>query len=88
MRVHAEREVGAPPNAVFAFLADLENHWGLAADWVQVRALHRDDHGPARTSRGSWSRATAAAARSSGWAPRCSASGRSIGSCGRSSVAG
>ena len=43
MRVHAEREVGAPPNAVFAFLADLENHWGLAADWVQVRALHRAD---------------------------------------------
>jgi len=28
MRVHAEREVGAPPDMVFAFLADLENHWG------------------------------------------------------------
>jgi hypothetical protein len=34
------------------------------------------------------SRATAAAARSSEWAPRRNASGRSIGSCGSSSVAG
>ena len=51
MRVHAEREVAAPPDVVFAFLADLENHWELAADWVQVRALHRVDHGPARGGR-------------------------------------
>jgi uncharacterized protein YndB with AHSA1/START domain len=51
MRVHAEREVGAPPDVVFAFLADLENHWELAADWVQVRALDRVDHGPARGAR-------------------------------------
>jgi uncharacterized protein YndB with AHSA1/START domain len=51
MRVHAEREVGAPPDVVFAFLADLENHWELAAGWVQVRALHRVDHGPARGAR-------------------------------------
>ena len=65
MRVHAQRAVGAPPDVVFAFLADLVNHWDLAADWVQVRALDRVDHGPAR-----------------------GASGRSIWSCGRSSVAG
>jgi uncharacterized protein YndB with AHSA1/START domain len=51
MRVHAEREVGAPPDVVFAFLADLENHWELAANWVQVRALDRVDHGPARGAR-------------------------------------
>jgi uncharacterized protein YndB with AHSA1/START domain len=51
VRVHAEREVAAPPDAVFAFLADLENHWALAAHWVEVRALDRVDHGPARGGR-------------------------------------
>jgi uncharacterized protein YndB with AHSA1/START domain len=46
--IGASRRVEASPEAVFAFLADLENHWALAADWVQVRHLERIDGGPAR----------------------------------------
>jgi Polyketide cyclase / dehydrase and lipid transport len=43
--------VGAPPEAVFGFLATLENHWKLAGRWVEVVSI--DDgsgrvriHGP------------------------------------------
>ena len=46
--VRAARRVGADPEAVFAFLSDLENHWELTADWVQVRSLNRTDDGHAR----------------------------------------
>jgi uncharacterized protein YndB with AHSA1/START domain len=49
--VSATREIDAPPADVFAFLADLENHWALAADWVEVVALDRVDGGPARGGR-------------------------------------
>jgi uncharacterized protein YndB with AHSA1/START domain len=45
--VTAARRVPAPPEEVFAFLADLENHWALASDWVEVRALDRDGDGRA-----------------------------------------
>jgi uncharacterized protein YndB with AHSA1/START domain len=51
MKVHAEREVAVPPEDVFAFLADLENHWELTAHWVEVRALDRNGGGPARGGR-------------------------------------
>ena len=45
----AERVVGASPQAVFAFLADLENHWLLADRFVEVLTLERPpDGGPAR----------------------------------------
>lgn len=50
-RIEATRVVGAPPEAVFGFLARLENHWVLAGRWVEVVAI--DDgsgrvriHGP------------------------------------------
>jgi uncharacterized protein YndB with AHSA1/START domain len=46
--VRAARRVGADPEAVFAFLSDLENHWELTADWVRVRSLNRTDDGHAR----------------------------------------
>jgi uncharacterized protein YndB with AHSA1/START domain len=46
--VTASRLVEADPATVFAFLADLENHWELASDWVEVRALDRNGGGPAR----------------------------------------
>ena len=46
--VRAARRVGADPEAVFAFLSDLENHWELTADWVQVRSLNRTHDGDAR----------------------------------------
>jgi uncharacterized protein YndB with AHSA1/START domain len=49
--VSASRELAAPPDVVFAFLADLENHWMLASDWVEVVALDRVDGGPARGGR-------------------------------------
>jgi uncharacterized protein YndB with AHSA1/START domain len=49
--VRAARRVAAAPETVFAFLADLENHWVLAADWVEVRSLDRSGEDPARGAR-------------------------------------
>jgi hypothetical protein len=39
--VEAAALVNAPPEAVFGFLADLENHWRLAGRFVEVVDLHR-----------------------------------------------
>lgn len=39
MDLRAEAVVRAPREAVFAFLADLENHWRLAQPFVQVLEL-------------------------------------------------
>src|SRR3954447_20245836 len=51
MRIEASRVVAASPEAVFSFLASLENHWKLAGRWVEVVSI--DDgsgrvriHGP------------------------------------------
>jgi len=51
MRIEASRVVPAAPEAVFAFLAKLENHWKLTGRWVE--AITIDDgsgrvriHGP------------------------------------------
>jgi uncharacterized protein YndB with AHSA1/START domain len=41
MHIAAERVVAAPPEAVFGFLADLENHWLLADRFVDVLSLER-----------------------------------------------
>ncbi len=35
----ASADVGAPADEVFAFLADLRNHWRLAGPWIEVVAL-------------------------------------------------
>jgi hypothetical protein len=40
-RIAAERVVAAEPPDVFAFLADLENHWLLADRFVDVLSLER-----------------------------------------------
>jgi uncharacterized protein YndB with AHSA1/START domain len=37
--IEASRTVAATPEAVFAFLAHLENHWKLAGRWVEVVAI-------------------------------------------------
>jgi uncharacterized protein YndB with AHSA1/START domain len=42
-RIEAERVVATTPEAVFAFLSKLENHWQLAGRWVEVIDL--DDGG-------------------------------------------
>jgi hypothetical protein len=36
----ASAEVRAPVDEVFAFLADLGNHWRLASRWIEVVTLH------------------------------------------------
>src|SRR4051794_27083002 len=51
MRIEASRVVAAAPEAVFVFLADLENHWKLAGRWVEPIAIDHDSgtvrlHGP------------------------------------------
>ena len=33
--------IPAPPPLVFAFLADLENHWHLADRFIEIRSLER-----------------------------------------------
>jgi uncharacterized protein YndB with AHSA1/START domain len=50
-RIEAERVVAATPEAVFAFLSNLENHWKLAGRWVEAVALEDSNgrvriHGP------------------------------------------
>lgn len=44
-RIAAERVVAASPPVVFAFLADLENHWLLADRFVEVLTLDRPPGG-------------------------------------------
>src|SRR4051794_4758138 len=38
-RIEAERVVAASPEAVFAFLSDLDNHWKLTGRWVEAVSL-------------------------------------------------
>jgi uncharacterized protein YndB with AHSA1/START domain len=44
-RIAAERVVAASPQVVFAFLADLENHWLLTDRFVEVLTLERPPGG-------------------------------------------
>jgi uncharacterized protein YndB with AHSA1/START domain len=44
-RIAAERVVAASPEALFSFLADLENHWLLADRFVEVLTLERPPGG-------------------------------------------
>jgi uncharacterized protein YndB with AHSA1/START domain len=49
--IQAERVVAASPEAVFAFLSDLENHWTLTGRWVEAVAIDDGNgrvriHGP------------------------------------------
>jgi hypothetical protein len=51
VKIAASRVVQATPEAVFAFLSDLENHWKLTGRWVEAVALNHSDgsvriHGP------------------------------------------
>ena len=45
--IEAAAVVPAPPEDVFAFLADLGNHWIVADPLVEVVDLHGPDRGPA-----------------------------------------
>jgi uncharacterized protein YndB with AHSA1/START domain len=50
-RIEASRVVSASPEAVFAFLSDLDNHWELTGRWVEAVALAGSNgsvriHGP------------------------------------------
>jgi carbon monoxide dehydrogenase subunit G len=47
MRIEASRVVPASPEAVFAFLSDLKNHWKLMARWVEAVTLE-DSNGTVR----------------------------------------
>jgi hypothetical protein len=47
MRITASRVVAASPEAVFAFLSDLGNHWKLTGRWVEAVALE-DSNGSVR----------------------------------------
>ena len=58
----AERDVAAPPDELFAYLADLEQHWQLADRFIEVVSLDRPAHGGAAHGR---RRADAGAARHS-----------------------
>ena len=45
----AEREIAAPAGTLFAYLADLEQHWQLADRFIDVVSLDRPtDGGPPR----------------------------------------
>jgi carbon monoxide dehydrogenase subunit G len=46
--ISAAGQVAAPPEEVFAFLADLQNHWQLADRFVEVLTLDRGTTGSAR----------------------------------------
>ena len=41
----AEREIAAPAPAIFAYLADLEQHWQLADQFIEVVSLERPPGG-------------------------------------------
>jgi Polyketide cyclase / dehydrase and lipid transport len=50
-QIEASRVVSAAPEAVFAFLAKLENHWKLAGRWVEPVSIDSSSgrvriHGP------------------------------------------
>ena len=50
-RIEAERVVAASPEAVFAFLSNLANHWKLTGRWVEAVVLEDSNgrvriHGP------------------------------------------
>jgi uncharacterized protein YndB with AHSA1/START domain len=50
-RIEAERVVRASPEAVFAFLSNLDNHWRLTGRWVEAVVLEDSNgrvriHGP------------------------------------------
>jgi hypothetical protein len=50
-QIEASRVVEATPEAVFAFLSHLENHWKLTGRWVEAVVLNHDSgqvriHGP------------------------------------------
>jgi hypothetical protein len=45
--VEAAALVSAPPETVFGFLADLENHWRVADRFVEVLELNRPSDAPA-----------------------------------------
>jgi hypothetical protein len=45
--IEAERVVAAAPEAVYAFLSDLANHWKLTGRWVEAVAL-QDSNGSVR----------------------------------------
>jgi uncharacterized protein YndB with AHSA1/START domain len=50
-RIEAERVVRASPEAVFAFLSNLENHWRLTGRWVEAVVIEDSNgrvriHGP------------------------------------------
>jgi len=47
VKINASRTVRASPEAVFAFLSDLDNHWKLTGRWVEAVALH-DANGSVR----------------------------------------
>jgi hypothetical protein len=45
----AQRQVAAPPDTLFAYLADLEQHWQLADRFIEVLSIERPANGgPAR----------------------------------------
>jgi uncharacterized protein YndB with AHSA1/START domain len=44
--ITAERSIRAPREALFAFLADLENHWLLADRFIEVIDLYRGGDDP------------------------------------------
>ena len=51
MSLEATRVVAASPEAVFAFLTKLENHWALAGRWVEPLSINESSgeiciHGP------------------------------------------
>jgi hypothetical protein len=50
-QIEASRVVSAAPEAVFAFLAHLENHWKLAGRWIEPLTINNSTgrvriHGP------------------------------------------
>jgi len=47
VKINASRTVRASPEAIFAFLSDLDNHWKLTGRWVEAVALH-DANGSVR----------------------------------------
>ena len=51
MRIEASRVIASSPEAVFAFLTKLENHWKLAGRWVEPISIDTNSgrvriHGP------------------------------------------
>jgi hypothetical protein len=51
-RLHAERVVDHPPEQVYGFLEQLENHFRLNDDYLRVESLRPDRRGATITVRG------------------------------------